>query len=85
MYRRAPSERITRFNSQEKNSYENDSTCTFGASRCRIRCPGGAGSPKRGEPKEMRPTGTQMDAVTAGAVPLGVGAWAIFGRLQYLH
>ena len=42
---------------------------------CRgLRCPGGVGSTWAAEP--VRLTGTQMDAVTAGAVAVGVGAWA---------
>jgi hypothetical protein len=73
-----PPERITHLNAQEKNSDENENALALGV----------VAFTALGEPvvlsaaEPVRLTGTQMDAITAGAVAVGVGAWATCRRLH---
>ena len=63
-----PPERITHFNSQEKNSDENENDFAFISGAWRVAFAALAEPVVLSAAEPVRLTGTKMDAVTAGAV-----------------
>jgi hypothetical protein len=71
-----PPEGITHFNSQEKNSDENENDSLSPLALGAVAFAALAEPVVLSAAEPARLTGTQMDAVTVGALAVGVGAWA---------